>query len=137
VTPKENPFDLLSADRLYKNGQNFLEYTVEPAAPEMLLPARFSAVLGYPGDPADPYDSSGLLKTYEVEYKGKNYPRDFFKGKQEWAESIDSKGIDATLNLNENFSDMPILGPVSASSAFIGALTLSGAFADVMSKTKM
>ena len=165
VTPKENIFGpdmrrLLKANRLYNDGENFLEYTVDvgpenknlfetwvdfvdvldflpPTHPkEMLLPASFSAVLGCRDCAAPyPFDSSspGLLETYEVQYAGKNSGKDFTdKGAEK------SVGMDAfKLNGKDNFSDTPIHGPVGASSAFVGALTLSEPVAELFQKLKM
>jgi hypothetical protein len=110
------------------NDQNYLRYSIFPSPPVEFLPARFSAVLGDPNAPADEFDSSGLLSKYQVKYSGKDFPFTLLLKEQPWAKS--SFGISASLNEQDNFSDMPIQGPVSASSAFVGATTLNATAAN-------
>ena len=110
------------------NDQNYLRYSISPSPPVEFLPARFSAVLGDPNAPADEFDSSGLLSKYQVKYSGKDFPFTLLLKEQTWAKS--SLGISASLNEQNNFSDMPIQGPVSASSAFVGATTLNASAAN-------
>jgi len=118
-----------------------LEYTIDSNV--LYFPVKFSTILGYPNAPlsvTDKYDSSdeGLLSTYNVEYDGFNLDKkkilagkipvlcvDYLEG-----ESID--GINAILSDLNNFKDMPLVGPVSASSAFAGTLTLNGALSNLL-----
>ena len=56
------------------NGKNnYLSYSMEPEPTEDLHPARFSAVLGFPDDAADTYDSSShSLSKQNVAYEGRD-----------------------------------------------------------------
>lgn len=131
VTPKKEDWIFATVPMI--NGKNnYLSYSMEPEPTEDLHPARFSAVLGFPDDAADTYDSSShSLSKQNVAYEGRDvnellaWPFD----RREIIEEKSTGGIDGALALSDkkkNFSNMPIIGPVSASSAFVGIATLNG-----------
>ena len=122
VTPKKPAY-------IFATLLDSLRYSMEPEPEVILHPARFSAVLGFPGDAADKYDSSNSsnsLSKLNVAYEGQDIKELFWIFDESGIkfEKKSTGGIDETRILRgkkNNFSHMPILGPVSASSAFLGA----------------
>jgi len=121
VTPKKDSPNWIYATPFIKN---FLHYTIEhPEQLEIFHPVRFSAMLGYPEADADPYDTytENLLSNMDVQYEGQDVKETFVIIKKD-TDITSSVGIG--LDNNRNFSKMPIAGPVSASSAFLGSFTV-------------
>ena len=137
MTPNSNSPDLIfdgGSLNYLKYNMNYLKYNINSDPPTKYIPVRFSGVLGCPNEPADAYDSSGLLSKYEVEYKGKDFPFKSLREK-EWATSCPD--INAALNEHNNFKDLPLTGPVSASSAFLGGVTFKAQTATLLSTVEV
>ena len=125
---------------------NFLHYTMYPEPKEQFHPARFSAVLGYPDKKADEYDSCPHdsdqcvpLEEQNVVYTGKDLNEEIclFDLLPDKTNIKSTGGISADastlmMDKDQNFSDMPISGPVSASSAFLGFLPLKKGIAAIL-----
>jgi len=66
--------------------KNYLKYNLDPAPPSIFIPVTFSTILGNKSqnEPATYEDATGLLSTYEVVYKGRDFPLSS-KKEEEWA----------------------------------------------------
>ena len=107
----------------------------------LFVPVLFSAVLGNEGSPPAPLPESvySLLKKISLTYKGRkpsfSFFPPFFSLKIFGPQRIE-RGIQPRMNDNKSFSDMPIVGPVAASSAAIGfASILPTTISSVLSQT--
>jgi len=130
VTPKEPDSDFIYVS---KNSLNFLNYTMHPKPEYDAQPVLFSAVLGFPEAAACKYDPSSpknALRLKNVVYEGQDINELFWLDKENTKMIKSTGGIDGDMLLRRdkarNFSEMPIVGPVSASSAALGLTTEAG-----------
>lgn len=89
----------------------------------LFVPVLFSVVLGNDGSPAAPLPSSvySVTEKLTLTYTGKKLSQLFG---QSLKPKIIETGIQPQMDANKSFADMPILGPVAASSAAIGLMSI-------------
>jgi len=98
----------------------------------LLVPVIFSTVLGYPAAATPLPEINDMSKKIQIKHYG-DVKKSFFdplgigsKVSSFFRPPVSAKGMQPMTNSQNSFADMPIVGPVAASSAAVGFASLLG-----------